>query len=82
MCLSVILIDSVSKMGKKYFRQVFLEECKYVMKGKKMNKCVELKHTRGALLVDIFVFKSNFVIPFSLSCLGQHYDCSLKAANK
>lgn len=33
--LSVMLIDSVFKMGKNYFPQVFLEECKYIVKTKK-----------------------------------------------
>ena len=31
-CLSVILIDSVSRTGENYYPQVFLEECKYVVK--------------------------------------------------
>ena len=34
-CLSVILIDSVFRTGKNYYRQVFLEECNYVAKEKK-----------------------------------------------
>ena len=35
-CLSVILIDSVFRTGKNYYPQVFVEECKYVAKEKKM----------------------------------------------
>ena len=35
-CLSVVLIDSVFRTGKNYYPQVFLEECKYVVKEKKM----------------------------------------------
>ena len=35
-CLSVILIDSVFRTGKDYYPQVFLEECKYVVKEKKI----------------------------------------------
>ena len=34
-CLSVILIDSVFRTGKNYYPQVFLDECKYVVKEKK-----------------------------------------------
>ena len=34
--LSVILIDSVFRAGKNYYPQLFLEECKYVIKEKKM----------------------------------------------
>ena len=35
-CLSVILIDSIFRTDKNYYPQVFLEECKYVVKEKKM----------------------------------------------
>ena len=31
-CLSLIMLDSVVKVGKKYYPQVFLEECKYIKK--------------------------------------------------
>ena len=31
-CLSVILNDSVFRTGKSYYPQMFLEECKYVIK--------------------------------------------------
>ena len=33
-CLSLIMLDSIVKVGKKYYPQVFLEECKY---GKRKN---------------------------------------------
>ena len=29
-CLSIIMIDSVSKANKKYYPQTLLEECKYI----------------------------------------------------
>ena len=38
--LSVILIDSVYRKDKNYYPQVFLEECKYVFKEKKMSKFI------------------------------------------
>ena len=31
-CLSVILLDSIFRISKSYYTQVFLEECKYVVK--------------------------------------------------
>ena len=37
-CQLVILIDSVFKMGKSYYRQVFLEECKYIVKEKEVTR--------------------------------------------
>ena len=36
-CLSVILFDSVFRTGKTYYNQVFLEECKYFVKEKKIS---------------------------------------------
>ena len=38
--LPVILIDSFLKMGKNYYPQVFIEECKYVVKKNKMSKFI------------------------------------------
>ena len=35
-CFSVILIDSVFRTGKSYYLQMFLEECKYIVKEEKM----------------------------------------------
>ena len=34
--LSLIMLDSVVKFGKKYYPQVFLEECKYIKRKNKM----------------------------------------------
>ena len=39
-CLSVILIDPVFRTGKNYYPQVFLEECKYAVKEKKIPKYI------------------------------------------
>ena len=39
-CLSVILINSVFRTVKNYYPQVFLEECKYVVKEKKIPKYI------------------------------------------
>ena len=39
-CSSVILIDSVFQTGKNYYPQVFLEECKYIVKEKKIPKYI------------------------------------------
>ena len=35
-CLSVILLDSVVKTDNDYYPQMFLEECKYAIKKKKV----------------------------------------------
>ena len=35
-CLALMLIDSVFRTGNSYFSQVLLEECKYIVKEKKM----------------------------------------------
>ena len=40
-CISCITIDSVMRMEKKSYLQVYLEECKYRMKKKKMTKFIK-----------------------------------------
>ena len=39
-CLSIILIDCIFEIGKNYYPQVFLEECKCNIKDKKINKYI------------------------------------------
>ena len=36
----MILIDSVFRTGKNYYPQLFLEECKYVVKEKKIHNYI------------------------------------------
>ena len=40
-CIACITIDSVMRMKKKNYPQVYLEECKYRMKKTKMTKFIE-----------------------------------------
>ena len=40
-CIAYITIDSVLRMEKKNYPQVYLEECKYRMKKRKMIKFIE-----------------------------------------
>ena len=39
-CLSVVWIDSIFRAGKNCYPQVLLEECKYVMKAKKIHNYI------------------------------------------
>ena len=39
-CLFAVLMDSVFKMSKNYYLQVFLEEYKYIVKEKMTSKCI------------------------------------------
>ena len=39
-CIACITIDSVMKMDKKYFPQVYLEECKYKVKKIQMSRFI------------------------------------------
>ena len=41
-CLSMIFIDSVLKRNKNYYHQVFLEECKYIIKEKKVRRYINI----------------------------------------
>ena len=40
-CLSTILIGSAFNMGKNHYPKVFLVECKYIVKEKKMSKFIK-----------------------------------------
>lgn len=48
-CLTIITVESVLKMDKKYYPQVYLEQCKYAAKEKKMTsfKDAELELDSG-----------------------------------
>ena len=52
-CMACITIDSVMKMEKKNYLQVYLEECKYRMKKTKMPKFIntELKLVRARVRI-------------------------------
>ena len=40
-CLSIIILDSVIKANKKYYPQIFLEECKYLQEKIKTENYIE-----------------------------------------
>ena len=40
-CLSIIILDSVIKANKKYYPQIFLEECKYVQEKIKIENYID-----------------------------------------
>ena len=42
-CIAYITIDSVMKMDKKYFPQVYLEECKYKIKKMNMSRFINME---------------------------------------
>ena len=42
-CIACITINSVMRMEKKNYPQVYLEDCKYKMKKTKMSKFIEAK---------------------------------------
>ena len=35
-CLLVVLVDSIFRTGKNYYSQVFLKECRYIVKEKEV----------------------------------------------
>ena len=39
-CLSLIMLDSVIRVNKKYYLQTLLEECKYVVRKNKMENVI------------------------------------------
>ena len=47
-CLSLIMLDSVVKVTKKYYLQTFLEECKYEIKNTKMESFINYELERSS----------------------------------
>ena len=47
-CIACITIDSVMRMEKKNYPQVYLEECKYRVKKAKMTKFIEAELESGS----------------------------------
>ena len=39
-CISLIILDSVIRVNKKYYPQTLLEECKYVIRKNKMENLI------------------------------------------
>ena len=39
-CLSLIVLESVTRVSKKYYPQTLLEECKYVIRKNKMESLI------------------------------------------
>ena len=39
-CLSLIMLDSIIRVNKKYYPQTLLEECKYVIRKDKMENLI------------------------------------------
>ena len=60
-CLSVVLIDSAFRTGKNYCPQLFLEECKYIAKEKKMPKYITDLTTYKFLLTKNSLIKKILV---------------------
>ena len=39
-CLSLIILDTVIRLNKKYYPQTLLEECKYIIRKNKMENLI------------------------------------------
>ena len=57
-CLSIITLESIIKVNKKYHPQILLDECKYEVKNKKVENLVndDLELTSSDSESDIFFF--------------------------
>ena len=70
-CLSIIMIDSVIKVNKKYYPQTPLEECKYIQENIKIenyiNEDLEIVNLTVALTMKqnlILIFKNSLLKVF------------------
>ena len=73
-CLSLIMLYSVVKVGKKYYTQVFLEECKYI---KRKNKMFNYIHDGIEITSSIMImcFLVNLIV--NLIIKASFFLCSL-----
>ena len=62
-CLTSILIDTVFRTGSNYYPQVFLEKCRYVVKGKKMLKYIteDIENSDEEILMKRILMKKNLM---------------------
>ena len=60
-CLSVILVDSVFRTGKNYYPQVFLEECKYVVKKKRCLSILLTTYKFLMILIEKVLMKKTLL---------------------
>ena len=61
-CLSIIILDSVIYGYKKYYPQVFLEECKYVKENTKTKNYIDMELKSGCDIdsdSDIYIYIDN-----------------------
>ena len=58
-CLSLIMLDSVVKVEKKYYPQVFLEECKYVKSKNKIFNYINDGLEMTSLDVDDYFYSDS-----------------------
>ena len=69
-CLSIIILDSVTKANKKYYPQTLLEECKYVQEQVKtenhINDDLEKSGSDSGVCLNYYKKKNTF---FSLQCI-------------
>ena len=68
-CIACITIDSVMRMEKKNYQQVYLVECKHRMKKKKMTKLIKAElesESESVLESDIELLELN-------NCLNKRF---------
>ena len=60
-CLSIIMLDSVIKANKKYYRQTLLEECRYVQEKIKIQNHTD-KDLEKVTQIMILMTRRNLVL--------------------
>ena len=61
-CLSLIMLNSVIRLNKKYYPQTLLEECKYVIRKSKMEKLINNDHLMRVIMRMIMKVIMNLIM--------------------
>ena len=63
-CLSLIMLDFVTRVNKKYYPQTLLEECKYVIRKNKMENLINDDLDESDIESDFLVILIILIILF------------------
>ena len=61
-CLSLIMLDSVIRVNKKYYLQTLSEECKYVIRKNKLENFMGPNGAIHSRLLLLLLLKHHFII--------------------
>ena len=78
-CLSIIMLDSVSKANKKYYPQTFLEGCKYVQEKIKTQNYIDEDLEKNEADSTLIMKKNLALIMMNMRNKFKNYFNTIKS---